>query len=162
MRSSKGHHVVHHAEGVVHLGLALLVADDVDLALEAALGNGVDEEAHAVGLHPQDLLEGVARNALIVDGIVVGGAAVEGAAHVGDLVEESVARQVLGALEEHVLEEMGEAGLALLLTCAADVECNGLGDDRVAVVLVKHDLEAVVQGVLLVVDVHDIAFLALA
>ena len=61
-----------------------------------------------------------------------------------------------------MLEEMGKTRLAFLLTCASNVECDGLGDDRIAVILMEHDLETVVKGVLLVIDVHDVVFFALA
>ena len=61
-----------------------------------------------------------------------------------------------------MLEEVGEAGLAFFLACASDVEGDGLGDDRVAVILMEHDLETIVQGVLFIVDVHHIAFASLA
>ena len=82
--------------------------------------------------------------------------------YISNLIKECVTREILGTLEEHMLEEVCESGLAFLLTCTADMECNGLSDDRITVILMKNNLETIVQGVLLIVNVHHFAFVLLA
>jgi hypothetical protein len=65
-----------------------------------------------------------------------------------------VLADVLGALEHHVLEEVGEAALARDLVAAADVVPDVDGDQRGGAVLVKDHLEAVGELVALELDVH--------
>ena len=63
---------------------------------------------------------------------------------------------VLGALEHHVLEEMGEAGAAGALVEGADVIPEVDGDEREAMVFVHVDDETVGHGVGFVLELGDL------
>ena len=63
---------------------------------------------------------------------------------------------VLGALEHHVLEEVGEAGAAGALVERADVVPEVDGDEGEAMVFVGEDDEAVGQGELFVFEFGDL------
>ena len=93
---------------------ALLVLDDLALVVEVLLAEGVEKRAHPVRLEPQRELELVRRHRLEVVRPVQPGRAVHRPA--GGLDERDVLRlpDVRGALEHHVLEQVGEAGLARL------------------------------------------------
>ena len=62
------------------------------------------------------------------------------------------ARQVFGALEQHVFEEVRETGFARLFAVAAYVILDGHRHYRVGVIVVKNDLEAVREDVFLVIE----------
>ncbi len=125
-----------------------LVLDDLLLVLEVV---GVDREAlHPVGLGPERGLEGVRRNDLEVVGEVEAGRAVEDSAVRLHELDELHLAEVLGALEHHVLEEVGEAGAVLRLDAEADVEVDRDHGHRGGRVPREDDLQAVRQ--LVVVD----------
>ena len=107
--------------GPVVVALALLVLDDLALVVEGLLAEGVEQAPHAVGLQPEGQLEVVARDRLVVVGAVDPGGAVERPAGAGDQAEVLGLADVAGALEHHVLEEVGEPGLARPLVPGADV-----------------------------------------
>ena len=134
------------------LALTFFVRHDVDLAFEPALGHRVDEIAHTVGLHPQHLLQRIARHGLEIDGTVVARAAVERAAERVYFLEKGVARQVLGTLEEHVLEKVRETRFARFLAVTAHMVLDSHGNDRIGGILVQYDFETVGQPVLLVLE----------
>ena len=132
--------------------LSFFVRYDVDFAFQSAFGHRVDEIAHPVGLHPQHFFQRIARDGFVVDGAVVARAAVERSAHRVDFLEKGVARQVFGALEQHVFEEVRETGFARLFAVAAYVILDGHRHYRVGVIVVKNDLEAVREDVFLVIE----------
>ena len=106
------HLVEHEAAGPV-VALALLVLDDAALVIELALRHRAEQMAHAVAFHEQGALERAGRHGLeIIGAVEPGGAVVVGRA---DLLQvgEVVAGQVFRAVEHQMLEQMGEAGLAL-------------------------------------------------
>ena len=109
------------AVGPVVVALTLLVLDDLPLVVEGFLAQGVEEGAHAVGLQPQDEFQMVAGDGLEVVGAVDPGGAVERPAGAGDEAEVLGFADVTGALEHHVLEEVGQPGLAGDLVAGADV-----------------------------------------
>ena len=77
----------------------------------------------------------------------VGGRAVGGAADLLNVSDVLVGPDVLAALEEHVLEQVGEAGAAGSLVLRADVVPEVDGDQRHRRVAMEHDPQPVVQGV---------------
>ena len=129
------------------LALTFFVRHDVDLAFEPALGHRIDEIAHTVGLHPQHFLQRVTRHRFEIDRSVVARPAVERAAHRIDLLEKRIARQVLRTLEQHVLEEVRETGLARFFTVAAHMVLDRHRHHRVGFILVQNHLETVVEFV---------------
>ena len=98
---------------------------DADLALHHALLVGEvllrDGEAlHPVGLRPEHGLDGVRRDDLEVIGEVEARRTVEDAAVRLHELDELELPQILGALEHHVLEEVGEAGPVARLDAETD------------------------------------------
>ena len=137
------------AVGPVVVALALLVLDDLFLVLEARLVHRVDEEAEPIRLHPEHAFECVLRHHRVVDRRVVRRAAVEGAAERRDTVDEATRPDVLGVLEKQMLEQVREAGPARRLSGRPDVIEHRHRHDWVRMVLVQHDLETVVEDVVL-------------
>jgi hypothetical protein len=88
-----------------------LFLDDVDLVAQVLLGQ--PRPAHAVGLQEQRTLQGVARQRLVVVGVVEVGGPVEGAAAALHVPEVGEFLEVRRTLEHQVLEEVGEAGATL-------------------------------------------------
>ena len=85
---------------------------------------------------------------LVVVGAVVPGRAVGDAAHLLDVAEVLVGADVLAALEEHVLEQVGEAGAARPLVLRADVVPEVDRHQRQRGVAVEDDAQAVVERML--------------
>ena len=81
----------------------------------------------------------VAGHVEVGEGVVAAAVARHGARELGR-------RQRAGPLEHHVLEEMGDAGLAVGLVGAADLVDQHLGHDRRAARRQHDDLQAVRQG----------------
>ena len=140
---------------VVH-ALAPLVLDDVALVVEVLLRHRVEQIAHAVGLRPEHELERAGGNRLEIIRPIEIRRAVDtalrdigaGALHERDVLAFHVAR----AFEHHVLEQMGETGLAGLLVLRAHVVPKIDVRDRELVVLVQDDLKAVRESVGLEID----------
>ena len=80
--------------------------------------------AHAVRLEPQGQVELMGGQDAVVVGAVVPGRSVGGTARLLDPLEVAVGLDVLAALEEQVLEEMGEARAAHRLVLRAGVVPN--------------------------------------
>ena len=121
----------------------------------------VDERRQAVALEPEELFEVAGGDGgEVVRAVVVGGAVDAPLLEVGAQLldhREVLAGDVLRALEHHVLEEMGEAGAPRLLVLRADVVPLVDVHDRELAVDVQDDLQAVRQGVLLELDVWNLA-----
>jgi hypothetical protein len=118
------------AVGLVVDPLAALVHHHLALHLQLLGGHRRQQPAHAVGLQPQAELEVRGGQRLVVVGAVVPGRAVGDAADLLDVAEVVVGADVLAALEEHVLEEVREAGAARRLVLRADVVPEVDGDER--------------------------------
>ena len=101
----------------------------------------VDED-----LDKDEFLERIGRHDLVIDRPVRPGAAVALAAELGNHLPIGAYGNILGIIEAHVFEEMGEPGTPGLLPRAAHVHQCGHGHDGVAVVFVKDDLEPVVEN----------------
>ena len=137
--------------------LAALVADDVALVGELVAVEAFEQEAHAVALQPQSELELVRRHGLEVVGAVEAGGAVDvGGSGALNELDVSLLADVLGALEHHVFEEMGEAGAAGALVERADVVPEVDGDEREAMVFVGDDDETVGHGELLELELREL------
>ena len=123
------------------VGLADLLQDHAALALQLLGGEGGvgQDVADDVGGERQVLLQDLA----VVGGLLARGVGVEVAADVLDLAGDGGGVALLGALEGHVLEEVGDAVLRRRLVAGAggDVGAegdgldprHGLGDDGQAV-----------------------------
>ena len=147
------HAVLDQPVGLV-VALALLVLHHANLVVELLLGDGAEQVAHAIGLHPQRHFQRGGGHGLEVVGAVEPG----GAVHAGgpDLLEgfEVLAVVVFRAVEHQVFEQVREAGLALGLVLGTDVVPDADRNDRRLVVLVHDHGQAIVEGEFLVRDVH--------
>ena len=142
-----------HTVGAIFVGLAPLVFDHVPLHFKTLLVQGVQQEAHAVGLQPQGKLKVIGRDVLPVVGAVGSGGAVEIGPGLLQGLEEALV-VVLGAFEHDVLEEMGEPGAALLFVLGANVVPHVDRGHRDRRVPVQNHVQTVGQRVLLKVDGH--------
>jgi hypothetical protein len=131
-----------HPVGVVEPLLDLL-EDDVALALEldrveAGVHQRVGQDVHAG-------VEELAGQDQVVDGLVIAGPGVDLAAGrldlLGDLAHPALARP----LEQHVLEDVGDAGQRGGLVGGADLHPGLEGHHRSGVVLFQDHLEAIVE-----------------
>ena len=104
--------------------------------------------AHPVGLEPQGEVEPADGQRLEVVGPVEPGGRVHRGAGRLEQADVRAGGDVRGALEHHVLEEVGEAGAAGLLVARADVVPEVHGDDGRGAVGAQQDPEAVVEDVL--------------
>ena len=135
---------------------AIGLIEDVDLDLvlhhRLLIGQivlGDVEAAHAVGFGPQHRLEGLARDDLVIVREVEAGRSVECAAIRFDQADECVLAEMLGALEHHVLEQVGEPGPVLRLDAEPDVVVHANHRGRRRRVPRQHDLQPVRQRVVL-------------
>src|SRR5688500_3127546 len=94
----------------VFVPLAALLLDDVLLHVEALLAERRKEEAHPVRLQPEAQGQVVRGHRLVIVGAVERGGAVEDSSNGLNVAEMFVRSDVLRSGEEHVLEEMREAG----------------------------------------------------
>ncbi len=135
-----------HAVRAVLVVLPPFVQHDVALVGELLLGEGRQQEPHAIGFHPQRQLEGVGRHDLpVVRAIGIGGAVQRAA---GLLEGFEVPRVVMGrALEHQVLEQVREPRPARDLVLRAHVVPDVDGGDRARVVFVDDHLQSVVEDV---------------
>jgi hypothetical protein len=134
---------------------APLVLHHAALVVQLCLCHGGKEESHAVRFQPESELEPVGRDGLEVVGAVQPGGPVHRAAHPLDVGDVLCIGDVLGALEHHVLEEMGEAGPPLPLVAAPHVVPEVHRHHRLRVVFREHHAQAVVQRESLDRDLHD-------
>ncbi len=136
------------AIGLVHGRVADLVLHHALLVLEVRLRDR--ERLHAVGFGPQHRLQHVRRHDLVVVRVVEARRAVQHAAVALDQADEFHLPEIPGTLEHQVLEQMCEAGAAARLDAKADVVVHADGHGRRRRVARQHDLETVVE--LVVVD----------
>ena len=134
-----------HAVGAVLVALPTLVLHHVPLDVEPLLVQGVQQEAHPVGLQPEGKLQVVGGDVFPVVGAVRSGGTVQVCAGLLEGVEVAVV-VVTGALEHHVFEEVGEAGAAYFLILGADMVPDVDRHQRNRVVFVEDDVEAVGQS----------------
>ena len=125
--------------------LPALVLHDVALSVELLLVDRGQQEAHAVGFQPQPELELVGRQRFEVVRAVRVSRAVERTSGFADELEVLLVADVLRALEHDVFEQMREARAAGFFTSTAHVVHDENGDDRIRMVFVDDDLQAVVE-----------------
>jgi len=133
--------------GLVLDPLAALVHHHLALGVEVLLGEGGQEEAHAVRFEPQGEVEMVGGHGLVVIGAVEPGRAVGDSADLLDETEMVVSAHMLAPLKEHVLEQVGEPGAARPLVARAHVIPEVDRHQRQGSALVEHDPQAIVEGV---------------
>ncbi len=105
---------------------------------------GIKERVdHAIGLDAQRQRDLVGWHGFEVGRPVVRGERVEGAADAGDIAEDAALFEGRGALELHVLDPVGEAGLARMLVAAADAIPGPERGDGGGVVLFEEELHPV-------------------
>jgi len=143
-----GHPLGHQAVRPILVALAPLVLHHRDLVGQPLGRQGVQQETHPVGLQPERPLEVGGRDELPVAGAVGVGAAVDAAADVLQGMEE-VRVVVLGSLEHHVLEQVGEAGATRPLVLGADAVADVHRRQGQRVVLQQEHGQPVGQPVLL-------------
>ena len=85
------------------------------MIIELSLGHRRKHPPHSVGLEPQRELQVVRRDGLEIVGAIEPGGGVERSPCPFDQLDMSVLGHILGALEHHVLEQVGESGCALAL-----------------------------------------------
>ena len=131
------------AIGLVVVALALFLFHHFVLGVDANLLNlGVE---HALGFQPKAEFELVARQQLVVEGAVLGRVGVQDAARVFHVGVEFAARNVFRPFKQQVLEEVGHSRAVGAFVLGADVVEHGDGNKRSGMVLVKDDVETVVQ-----------------
>jgi hypothetical protein len=126
-----------------------LVLHDVTLVVELRLRHRGQKETHAIGLEPQRELELIRGQDLEVVRAIRGRRTVERSAGFLQELEVLLVADVLGALEEHVLEQVREARATAHFASAADVVVDVHGHDRIGVVFVHDQLEPVLEHELL-------------
>ena len=127
--------------------LAALVQHHRLLRGEALLGDGRQEIAHPVALHPEREIEGARGHDLPVVRAIRAGRSVDGPACLLEWREVAVV-MVGAALEHQVFEQMREARAAAHLVPRADVIPDIDGHLRHAMVLVDQHVEAVGERLL--------------
>ncbi len=155
------HLLAHQTVRLVVDALGPFVLDGGALDLELLLAHRIEQEAHAVGLQPQHLLQLVGRHGLVVVGAVLVGGAVHVATGLVDDPHVLLIPHVLGALEHHVLEEVGESGLTHLLAGRAHVIGDVQVHQGIGSVGRQNDGQAVVQLVHLIGNAELALFLDL-
>ena len=129
--------------GVAVGALRAFLQHDLPLGLPVILADA--KIGHPVRLHPHDQRQAVGGDTLEVGGEVVAGKGVVGPAIRGHGLGQFARRQRVGALEHQVFQIVGKAGLARHLVGGSDPVPDHLHDDRGAVILDHHRLQAVVQ-----------------
>ncbi len=133
---------------------AALVLHDVALGVELLLRHRREQPAHAVGLEPERDRELVRRHGLEVVRAVEPGRPVQRPAGTLHELEVLVRRDVRRSLEEHVLEQVREAGASGALVRRADVIPEVDRDERRGVVFRQGDAEAIRKTIGLERDAH--------
>ncbi len=135
--------LVRHAVRPVLVRLLPLVDHHAALQLQHLLVENGEEEGHPLALQPEGELHRVRGNDLVIVGAVQPGGAVVAPAHPLQHPIELTLGAVLRALEQEMLQEMGEPGAARPLVPGADVIHHVDGDHGGAAVLVEHDAHPV-------------------
>ncbi len=139
--------------GIGQHPLAQFLLDHSPLRLEVGV---VDHQrAHPLGLSPQQALQVVGGDHVEVVGEVVGGGGVVQPAHVLGQTVHVLGRHVLGGLEHHVLEQVGEARTAHRVVLGADAVEDLDVDEGCGVIDRGHQLQPVGQGALLILEWRD-------
>ncbi|MNP28769.1 hypothetical protein D3C76_1217600 [compost metagenome] len=129
--------------GVVVRAQAALFLDDFDFAGEL-IGRQA-QGRHAVGLKLQGYAQAVAGQYLVIGGVVVAGEGVFFGAQVAQDARGLTRANFFTALEHHVFQGMGQAGLARRLVTGADLVPDLRNHHRCAVIFTYDDLQAIVE-----------------
>ena len=130
----------------VLIGIDLL-EDDLLLLLNLAFGEGGMEDD--VGKEFETTLQMDRQGGSIDAGLLLGGEGVELAPYPIDAVQDMVRASVAGALEDAMLDEMGDALLGRAFVARTNIDINsGMGDN--GVVLAENDADAVGKCVIVI------------
>ena len=129
----------------VRIVLAALQLGNDDRSLGLAVVRMVQAAGHALGLDEQHPIERVARRGLEVCRLIDPRVAVPAPAELLDDPFHLIARDVLGALEVHVLDPVRHAGLARPLVPRADLVPAPHRGQRRGVLFAHQHLQAVVE-----------------
>ena len=138
--------------GLVVVPLPPLVHDHVALVLQLLFGHRRQHPAHPVRFQPQGQVEVVGRDGIVVVRAVEPRRGVGRAAHLLDLMEVPVLRDVRRTLEHHVLEEVREPRARPRLVPGAHAIPEVDRHDRRRPVGCQYEPEAVGERVLLDLD----------
>src|SRR5262245_15971714 len=141
---SLDHRLVGSSIGAVVEGLPALLLNGLPLVIEVGLGN--DRRAHTVRLEKNSELQLICRQRFKVVGPVDAGRAVGTATVVLHQNRMLSLADILGALKQHVLKEMGEAGSSWPLVARADIISDAYGIRRCAMILGEDNPETVFQS----------------
>jgi len=117
------------------------------LALVREVGVGHREGTHPIRFEPEPEVEPVRGKDLPIVGAVFGGASVQVSAGLFDQLEMLRLLYVLGALEHHVLEQMGEPGTAPYFISGSHVVPHIHRDHLGAVIRGENDLQTIRESV---------------
>ena len=137
-----------HPVGAVLVALPPLVFHHFPLNVKPLLIQRRQQKAHPVGFQPQGQLQIVGRHILPIVGAVGIGRAVQVRPHPLQRLEIALV-MVLGALEHHVLEQMGKAGAPRLLILGTHMVPDIHRRQRQGIILMQDNLQPVRQRKLL-------------
>ena len=133
--------------GLIVDALSALIFYRLALHLELLLGDGIEEVSHAIGFEPEHLLELIDRYGLVIVRAVAVGRAVQRSTGLRHDLEVLLVVDVLGSLEQHVLEEVGEARTSNVLAARAHVVGHVDMSYGITVIFVQDDGEAIVEHI---------------
>ena len=142
----------HKPVGPIVIALATFILDRFTLNLEFLLGHRIQQQAHTISFQPQGRFKVVDRQCFEIVGAIRVGAAIHRAAGVGNDLEMLIIAHVFRSLEHHVLEEVCKTGTSNLFAVGADMVGHVHVHQRIGVILMQDNGQAIVKLVLGVGD----------
>ncbi len=155
-----GRYLSGQAVGAVVVVLAALVFHGSTLYFKFLLGYGIQQKAHTIGFEPKGYFELVAGHRLEIVGAVAVGSTIECTARLGYDFEVLLIGHIVGALEHHVLKEVGKTRLADFLAGRAYVVGYVHVYNRVGLVFVDDEGKSIRKDVLFVRNNDFLPFFA--
>ena len=151
-------YLTHPAIGLVIHGLTPFVLDRVTLDLKLLLAHSIEQKAHAIRLQPQHLLQFGSRNRLEVMGNILPGHPIQRAPRLFDHLVVLLSGHMLGALEHHVLEEVGKARHPLYFARGAHMVGHVDVHQRIRMVRMQDQCQTILQTIHLIGDGQRVWF----